>query len=359
MAVLRIHKKQKNFVILDKTCLNDESLSWGAKGLHAYLMSLPDDWRVRVSDLKERAKNGRDAVRGLLCDLEQAGYIQKSNCRDNASGRFGGIEYLVLEIPEPKNQDMTPEPEMPFSVLPDPKNPAPEYPSPVLPAPENLTLINNKDNKYLNNQELNITAAANGVNAQIGHIQTQSKAAAVIFSQSSLHEVKQLAKSIQNHEPIELLSKDDALIGTQLTQTQKKRINTLVKNFNVSKKEVLSEEIEFCLLNPKHFTACGNDFSRKLNAIRGVILRGDWQTPAGMVGKASETQNPCNFVVKQLENELREVYAEASHFKKLLATAKEHTRAHFETIISHAQSKIYDIEEQLKHLLSQQKEASC
>lgn len=76
MAVLRIHKKQQNFLILDKTCLNEDSLSWGAKGLHAYLMSLPDDWKVQVSDLRKRATNGRDAVRALLCELEQSGYLK-------------------------------------------------------------------------------------------------------------------------------------------------------------------------------------------------------------------------------------------------------------------------------------------
>ena len=94
MAVLRIHKKQQNFVILDKTCLNDVTLSWGAKGLHAYLMSLPDDWQVRVSDLRLRSTNGRDAVRGLLNELEQVGYIERSISRNEVSGRFGGVEYL-------------------------------------------------------------------------------------------------------------------------------------------------------------------------------------------------------------------------------------------------------------------------
>ncbi|MCW8445711.1 replication protein [Fluoribacter gormanii] len=354
MAVLRIHKKQQNFVILDKTCLNDDSLSWGAKGLHAYLMSLPDDWRVRVSDLRVRATNGRDAVRGLLCELELAGYIQKSICREDASGRFGGIEYLVLEIPERQDLDRMPEPEKPSSVKNEQTIPSPDSPETGNPTPVNTTLINinRLSNKKLNNK----TAAASTSTAdKATNIHTQSQAAAVAFSQT-IEEVKQIAKA--NH-PVERLSQEDALIGSKLTHAQKHRVRILVKSLNISQKEELNAEIEFCLLNTKHFTACGNDFSRKLNAIRGVILRGDWQTPAGMVLDVSTTQKSNNLIMKQLEHELREAHAEVSHFEKLLITAKEHTRAHFETIISQAKNKIHDIEAQLRQTLSSQQEAYC
>jgi hypothetical protein len=356
MAVLRIHKKKQNFVILDKTCLNDKSLSWGAKGLHAYLMSLPDDWHVHVFDLKDRAKNGRDAVRGLLSELEQAGYIQKSNVRDNLNGRFGKTEYLVLEIPEPKNLPITPDPENQSSVNLEPKNTASENPSLGLPDSEKATLINNKYNNYLNNQGLNKTAAAR-INLQAENQPSQPKAAAVLLSPSDREGVHN--KTPLHAESVTLLSQQDVLIGSQLTLGQKQRVLTLASSLNVSQKEAVTEEIEFCLLNSKHFTACGKDFSKKLNAIRTVILRGDWQTPAGMMQEVSEAENQSNRAVKQLEEELREAHAEANHFTKLLTTAKEHTQEHFETIINQAQRKIYTIEEQLRRMQCLQKEASC
>lgn len=359
MAVLRIHKKQQNFVILDKTCLNDQTLSWGAKGLHAYLISLPDNWKVRVSDLKERARNGRDAVRGLLSELEQAGYIQKATSRDDASGRFGGVEYLVLEIPEPKNQENNAETEKPSSVKNEQKTPSPENPSLVdpetgNPLPENPMLINiNK----INNKTAAAchTASIKTLNAKI----QSKKAVAVVSSQVVRHEVVSIEKTYQGNNHIDFLSQEDALINSQLTQSQKDRVRMLVKSLNVSQKEVLIEEIEFCLLNPKHFTACGKDFSRKLNAIRGVILRGGWQTPTGMIQERTVVQNSNNLAVRHLENELREAQAEAVHFKRLLTTAKEHTRAHFETIIYQAQNKIHDLEERIRGFLSQQQEILC
>jgi len=350
MAVLRIHKKQQNFVILDKSCLHEKSLSWAAKGLHAYLISLPDDWRVQVDDLMTRSTNGRDSVRKLLQELEQAGYIKKSSNRDKASGRFGGIEYLVLEVPEANNPSETPSPEKPSSglIVPDPEIPAPENPSLAIPAPEKATLLNNKYNNYLNNQGINKTAANNSVEEK-HELHAQPKTAAAVYSSQS-SETKQVAKLKQHSElPVELLSHNDALIGIELTGAQKERLINLVNDLNVPQKELLAEEISFCLLNPKHFTACGNDFGRKLNAIRTVILRGDWQTPVGMVQSQAITTD--DLTVKKLRRDLVEMQAEASHFKKLLLTAKDHTRDYFETIINRAQNKILSIEQELQQAL--------
>lgn len=362
MAVLRIHKKQQNFVILDKTCLNDGALSWGAKGLHAYLISLPDDWRVRVSDLKERARNGRDAVRGLLCELEHAGYIQKTSSRNDANGRFGGIEYIVLEVPGFKS----PEPENTSSVKneqkeqssPGPENPSPETPATGNPAPVNTTLIsiNRTSNKKLSNK----TAAGNiDVLSNTVRTTTQQEAAAVIFSHTGKrHQVLRFTEKEPRHNPIDLLAQEDALIGLQLTQSQHQRVISMLKRLNVSKHESLVGEVEFCLLNSKHFTACGNDFSRKLNAIRRVILRGDWQTPAGMAQESNAVLKLNHSEAGRLEEELREAQAEAVHFKKLLSTAKEHTRAHFEEVIHQAQRKIHELEGRMANVLSQQQEAT-
>ncbi|MFS9378643.1 hypothetical protein [Legionella pneumophila] len=88
-------------------------------------------------------------------------------------------------------------------------------------------------------------------------------------------------------------------------------------------------------------------------------MRGDWQTPAGMIQGLPAVQNSNDLAVRQLENELREAQAEAVHFKRLLTTAKEHTRVHFETIIYQAQNKIHDLEGRIRDFLSQQQEISC
>ena len=44
--IIRRIKKENPFIMLDKTCINDNRLSWKAKGLHTYIMGLPDDWKI-------------------------------------------------------------------------------------------------------------------------------------------------------------------------------------------------------------------------------------------------------------------------------------------------------------------------
>lgn len=345
MAVLRIHKKQQNFIILDKTCLNDEKLSWAAKGLHAYLMSLPDDWRVQVVDLQRRSKNGRDAVRALLNELEQAGYIIKSTSRDNESGRFGGIEYLVLEIPEPKNEEKAPDPEKPSSV-----NPAPEKPATGNPSPEKATLISNKYNNY---PRINNKTAAERNNALITDSSPQQKAAAVISYENYLTK-KQVTNGYDT--TVNTSQPEDSIISDALTPNQTKRVAVVVQKLNASSPEMLEKEIVFCILSKKHFTACGKDFGRKLNAIRTVILRGDWQTPAEMV---VENKGKKISLIQKLEVELRASYAECTHFQKLLSNAKEHTKEYFEDIIKKVQIKIKQLECQIKESSNQMEAEVC
>lgn len=329
MAVLRIHKKQQNFLILDKTCLNDMSLSWGAKGLHSYLMSLPDDWRVRVTDLKERATNGRDAVRSLLKELEETGYIQKSFCRDEKNGRFGGIEYLVLEIPVHTNNDALPLREKKPSKNPDSEYPAPENPSLENPGQEKATLINNKYTKDPDNQGLiKKTAAENNLSTGSYGTSRRSQAAAVEFFD---------LRAVNRPKETSRLSSKDAIIGVELTPNQIFRVKQLISEIHMDDKEGLFEEISYCLLSKKHFSACGLDFSRKLNAIQTVIAKGHWQTPVEMISEKKETQNSSTLA---LEQNLCEAHAEMNHFKKLLSSAAPNQRPSLTQLVKGAEERI-------------------
>jgi hypothetical protein len=355
MTILRIHKKQQNFVVLDKTCLNDVMLSWGAKGLHSYLMSLPDDWQVRVSDLRVRSKNGRDAVRGLLSELEQVGYIQRSGRRNSVDGRFGGIEYLVFETPTVINEEITPEPEKTVSVKNGEGVPRPEQPETGKPTPENTTLlsINRINNNKLNNK----TAAVSEVYPSDRSNTLQQKETAAVDFLESVVEEKTESTTPPRCSFVSVLSQEDGLIDSQLTSAQKQRVHALVQSLNLAQKDHLYEEITFCLLNLKQFTVCGKDFSRKLNAIRKVILRGDWQTPTGMMSQVVLERDNEVIARQQLEAELKSSYAEVSHFKKLLVNAKAHTRAHIEPILHQVMNKIHLFESQLRQL--SQIESGC
>lgn len=97
--IIRTIKRENPFVMIDKSCLEDSNLSWKAKGLLAYLLSRPDDWKIYVNDLISRAKDGRDSVYSGLRELIEAKYIFKQRLFDE-KGRFAGWEYRVYEHPQ-------------------------------------------------------------------------------------------------------------------------------------------------------------------------------------------------------------------------------------------------------------------
>ncbi|NKQ22767.1 helix-turn-helix domain-containing protein, partial [Brevibacillus laterosporus] len=76
-TMVRIIKRENPFVQIDKTPINDDRLSWKAKGLLVYLLSKPDDWTIMIIDLIKHAKDGRDSVYSGLKELEHAGYLSR------------------------------------------------------------------------------------------------------------------------------------------------------------------------------------------------------------------------------------------------------------------------------------------
>ena len=68
--IIRIQKKRNNFVMMDKGFLNDDRLSFKAKGILAYLLFKPDNWKVIIKDLINHAKDGKKAVYNGLRELK-------------------------------------------------------------------------------------------------------------------------------------------------------------------------------------------------------------------------------------------------------------------------------------------------
>ena len=71
---IRRTKRTGNFTTVRNEYLQDVNLSWKAKGLITYIMSLPPDWQLNLSDLKNRSKDGRDASAAGLRELRTNGY---------------------------------------------------------------------------------------------------------------------------------------------------------------------------------------------------------------------------------------------------------------------------------------------
>ncbi len=96
--------RRNRFVILDQQAVEDTRLSWAARGLLAYLLSRPDDWRVLINDLRKRGDLQRDGIYKLLRELRDTGYVRFQRARD-AQGRIRGGTYLVQEIPTTPHPD--------------------------------------------------------------------------------------------------------------------------------------------------------------------------------------------------------------------------------------------------------------
>ncbi len=78
MDVFRIARHERNFTIIDNDLLRDESLSFRATGLLAYMLSMPPGWEPTGDELGEVKKEGRDAVLVAMREVEIAGYLVRS-----------------------------------------------------------------------------------------------------------------------------------------------------------------------------------------------------------------------------------------------------------------------------------------
>jgi len=96
--MFRVQKDKSNpYVMLNKEFLNDERLSWKAKGVLAYLLSLPDDWQIYEDEIYKHSKDGKDSLRSSIKELIEKGYIDRARTRDE-KGRLKGYEYRVYEV---------------------------------------------------------------------------------------------------------------------------------------------------------------------------------------------------------------------------------------------------------------------
>jgi hypothetical protein len=85
--IIRARDHKRHYVVLDKSALDDERLSFRAKGLHAWLIAQPDDWNPCREHLASISTEGRAAVASALRELEAAGYFERRKLR-NPDGTF-------------------------------------------------------------------------------------------------------------------------------------------------------------------------------------------------------------------------------------------------------------------------------
>ena len=69
-----IHNKQNPYLMVKRDTVQNQNLSYEARGMLVYILSQPDDWRVQPSELITPLC-GRDKVYRILKELIEAKYI--------------------------------------------------------------------------------------------------------------------------------------------------------------------------------------------------------------------------------------------------------------------------------------------
>lgn len=108
-------RKDTNFVTINKTGLQDTRLSWKAKGLLAYMLCMPDNWKFHNEELACHSTDGVAAVKSAIKELKECGYVVREAIRDEKGKvkEWGTFVYEVPKEPEVDNQPLEPEVENP------------------------------------------------------------------------------------------------------------------------------------------------------------------------------------------------------------------------------------------------------
>ena len=99
MKILRTEKID-NYTIIDNGYLKNKKLSFKAKGILTYILSLPDDWVIYIDQMIASSKGGETSFRSGLDELIKQGYVKRYPILDK--GQIKGWETEVYECLEEK-----------------------------------------------------------------------------------------------------------------------------------------------------------------------------------------------------------------------------------------------------------------
>lgn len=120
MIIRRRHNGR--FAALPNAIWVDPHLSVEAKGVLGYLLSRPNNWNVRLTQVASVLDVGKDKLQRIFRELRTAGYVTREQPRAVA-GAFGSAEYIVRDEPlvDVREDDV--------ASLPQPENPVPVNPA--------------------------------------------------------------------------------------------------------------------------------------------------------------------------------------------------------------------------------------
>lgn len=76
-------EKNKNYTVINNEILKRPDLSWKAKGIMAYILSLPDDWVIHLNEIMEHSTDGEASFRSGWRELTDLGYVERKPIRED------------------------------------------------------------------------------------------------------------------------------------------------------------------------------------------------------------------------------------------------------------------------------------
>ena len=105
-------KRHERFYIVSHALIDSE-ISAEALGVAVYVLSRPDDWIIRPTQIRKKFNCGKERMTRILTEIVALGYATKEKARSTA-GTFDGCNWTFYESPYP---------EKPSTVKPEPVNP--------------------------------------------------------------------------------------------------------------------------------------------------------------------------------------------------------------------------------------------
>ena len=128
MAVFRV-EKSRDYTVMSNHHLRNTDLSLKSKGLLSQMLSLPEEWDYTLKGLSKINREGIDAIREAIRELERAGYVTRTRVR-NEKGQLGAADYVIHEFPVPPKPTLeNPTQDKPISENPTLENPMQEKPT--------------------------------------------------------------------------------------------------------------------------------------------------------------------------------------------------------------------------------------
>ena len=140
MAVFRV-EKTRDYTVMSNFHLKDKELTLKSKGLLSMMLSLPDEWNYTTRGLAAICKEGVDCIGAALKELETAGYIVRTQLRDER-GRISDTEYVIYEQPQRPPNPLLPNMAAPYTASPDTEKPDMDNSDMGKPHTENPTQLN-------------------------------------------------------------------------------------------------------------------------------------------------------------------------------------------------------------------------